>query len=162
MVKRNPSVEIYAREINNEVTLALFLRAQIYGCHYEKSSRLPDALYFAPHFGQRIARNHPGVQVGISYIASIERVEVIETWEDFLQRVGEIKNKQWLNNNFDEFLRPLRKNWNWHQTKRYFVFLSKPRLVFNPPVLKLKLQKGKGFLGEHYFSFERLFAAWGC
>ena len=82
MIQTNKSVEIYAREVNNEETLALFLKAQMYGCRYEKSSRLAEAHYFAPHFGQQIARNHPGVRVGISYIASIERVEVVETWKD--------------------------------------------------------------------------------
>ena len=82
MIQTNKSVEIYAREVNNEETLALFLKAQMYGCRYEKSSRLAEAHYFAPHFGQQIARDHPGVRVGISYIASIERVEVVETWKD--------------------------------------------------------------------------------
>ena len=93
MIQTNKSVEIYAREVNNEETLALFLKAQMYGCHYEKSSRLAEAHYFAPHFGQQIARNHPGVRVGISYIASIERVEVVETWRDLLQTVREVRGK---------------------------------------------------------------------
>src|SRR5262249_51652744 len=52
MIRTNDSVEIYAREINEEVTLALFLKARMYGCNYEASSRLPEALYFAPHFGR--------------------------------------------------------------------------------------------------------------
>jgi hypothetical protein len=65
MIQTKESVEIYAREINNEETLALFLKAQMYCCVYQKGSRLAEALYFAPHFGQRIARNHPGVQVGV-------------------------------------------------------------------------------------------------
>ena len=35
MIKTNESVEIYAREINEEETLALFLKAQMYVCtHY--------------------------------------------------------------------------------------------------------------------------------
>jgi hypothetical protein len=97
MIKTNKSVELYAREINNEETLALFLKARMYGCRYEMSSRLPEALYFAPHFGQQIARKHPGVQVGISYVASIECVEVIETWKELLQAVREVRGKQWQN-----------------------------------------------------------------
>ena len=53
MVKTNKSVEIYAREINNEETLALFLHAQMYGCHYQKGSRLAEALYFASVITQK-------------------------------------------------------------------------------------------------------------
>jgi hypothetical protein len=161
MIKTNKSVEIYAREINNEETLALFLKAQMYGCDYQKGSRLAEALYFAPHFGQHIARNHPGVQVGISYIASIERVEVVETWKDLLQAVREVRGKHWLNGHM-ALLHPLHRGWDWHDTKRNFLFLSTPRLVFNPPVLKENLQKGSGWLSKRFFSFDTLFAAWGC
>ncbi len=161
MIRTKESVEIYAREINNEETLALFLKARMYGCHYEKRSRLADALYFAPHFGQRIARNHPGVQVGISYIAGIERIEVVDTWSDFLQTVREVRGKQWLNGHI-RLLQPLRRGKDWRDTKRSFLFLSAPRLVFNPPVLKDSLQKGKGWLSKRTFSFDKLFDAWGC
>jgi len=161
VIKTSKSVEIYAREINTEKTLALFLKAQMYGCKYEKHSLLAEALYFAPHFGRRIARNHPGVQVGISYIAGIERVEVVEKWKDFLQVVREVRGKQWLNGH-TSLLQPLRRGSDWRDTKRNFLFLSKPRLVFNPPVLKEKLQKGKGFLNKRSFSFDAFFEAWGC
>jgi hypothetical protein len=159
MIKINKSVEIYAREINNEETLALFLKAQMYGCHYQRS-RLAEALYFAPHFGQRIARNHPGVQVGISYIAGIECVGVTETWKDLLQAVREVRGKQWLNGHAP-LLQPLRRGWVWPR-KRNILFLSTPRLVFNPPVVKENLQKGSGWLNKRFFSFDTLFAAWGC
>ena len=157
----NKSVEIYAREINSEETLALFLKAQMYGCDYQKGSRLAEAPYFAPHFGQQIARNHPGVRVGISYIASIERVEVVETWEDFLQTVREVRGKQWLKGNMT-LLEPLHQGWSWRDTKRNFLFLKTPRLVFNPPVLKEKLQKGSGWLSKRFFAFDDLFQGWGC
>lgn len=160
MIKTNKSVEIYAREINNEETLALFLHAQMYGCHYQKGSRLAEALYFAPHLGQRIARRHPGVQVGISYIAKIEQVEVVETWKDLLQIVQKVKDKHWLNGHIS-LLQPLHRDWAWPR-KRSFLFLSKPRLVFNPPVLKDKLQEGKGWLSRRTFQFDELFEAWGC
>jgi len=161
MIKTNKSVEIYAREINTEETLALFLKAQMYGCHFEKRSRLAEALYFAPHFGQQIARNHPGVQVGISYVASIECVEVIETWKELLQAVREVRGKHWSNSNMVH-LEPLHRRWDWGEHKRNFLFLSTPRLVFNPPVPKEKLQKGRGFLSKRFFSFDNLFEAWGC
>ena len=161
VIKTNKSVELYAREINNEETLALFLKARMYGCHYEKSSRLAEAHYFAPHFGQQIARKHPGVQVGISYVARIECVEVIETWKELLQAVREVRGKQWLNGHMAQ-LEPLRRGWVWGDHKRNFLFLSTPRLVFNPPVLKDELQEGKGWLSKRFFSFDNLFAAWGC
>jgi len=162
MIEKNESVEIYAREINNEESLAAFLKARMYRCWYQKGSRLAEASYFAPHFGKRIARNHPGVQVGISYIARIERVEVVDTWQDFLKTVREVKEGQWLNRHM-RLLRPWHgRGHDWHKKPRSILFLSTPRLVFNPPVLKENLVKGKGFLNERYFSFDKLFAAWGC
>ena len=161
MIKKTEAVEIYAREINNEETLAVFLKAHIYGCPYQKGSRLAEALYFAPHFGQRIARKHPGVQVGVSYIARIECVEVIETWKDFIQVNKEVRGKHWLNSHM-ELLQPLKTSWGWGVEKRNVIFLGTPRLVFNPPVLKENLQKGSGWLSKQYFSFDTLFSAWGC
>ncbi len=160
MIKTNKSLEIYARDINTEENLALFLKAQMYGCDYQESSRLAEQLYFAPHFGQQIARNHPGVRVGISYIASIECVEVVETWRDLLQAVRKVRGKQWLNGHMP-LLQPLRRGSDW-DTKRSFLFLSTPRLVFNPPVRKANLGKSAGFLAKHFFRFDTLFAAWGC
>jgi hypothetical protein len=125
MIKTNESEEIYARDINTEDALALFLKAQMYGCDYEKGSRMAKALYFAPCFGQRIAHNHPGVQAGVSYIARIERVEVVEKWKDLLQVVREVRGKQWLNGH-TKFLQPLHLGWDWRDTKRNFLFLSAP------------------------------------
>jgi hypothetical protein len=164
MVKQRQSVEVYAREINEPMTLTLFLKAQLYGCHYEANSMLPEALYFAPHFGQTIARTHPGVRVGISYVARIEQVEVVETWVDLLAAVKSVRGKAWWNSHQKE-IEPLRSSpeWTWDEgQKRSFLFLSTPRLVFNPPVNKEKLQKGKGWLSKRTFSFDKLFEAWGC
>jgi hypothetical protein len=163
MIQTKESVknEIYAREINNEETLAVFLKAHMYGCYYQQGSRLAETRYFAPHFGQRIARNHPGVQVGVSYVARIERVEVVERWKDFMQAVREVRGKHWLNSHMP-LLRPLLQAWGWEGAKRNVLFLGTPRLVFNPPVLKENLQKGSGWLSKQYFSFDILFAAWGC
>jgi len=162
MIKTNEPVEIYASEINEEKSLAAFLKAQIYGCKYQEGSRLGEARYFAPHFGKQIARNHPGVQVGVSYIARIERVEVVETWKEFQQAMQEVRGRHWFNSHVT-LLRPLR-SWGWRDTKRSILFLSTPRLVFNPPVLKKNLQKGagEGFLSKQFFSFDTVFAAWGC
>lgn len=162
MIRQHQSVEIYAREINEPITLALFLKAQMYGCRYEANSQLPEALYFAPHFGQTLARTHPGVRVGISYIARIERVEAAETWQDFCALVKDVHNKTWWNSHRSE-LEPLEGAWNWNEDARYsFLFLAKPRLVFNPPINKERLQKGKGWLSKRVFSFDELFQGWGC
>ncbi len=160
MVKTNKSVEIYARDINDEESLELFLKAQMYGCLYEKGSKLAGALYFAPYFDQGIARKHSGARVGISYIARIDRVEVVETWNELLQAGREVRGKRWLNRH-KTWLDPLHREWDWPK-KRSFLFLSVPRLVFNPPVRKKDLGKGAGFLGKAYFRFDELFAARGC
>ena len=162
MMKTDKSDEIYAREINNEESLAAFLKARMYRCWYQKGSRLAEVAYFAPHFGQQIARDHPGVKVGISYIARIERVEVVDTWQNFLKIVREVRGGQWLNSHMPLLLPWHGRGHDWRKTTRSILFLSTPRLVFNPPVLKENLVKGKGFLNERYFSFDTLFAAWGC
>ena len=162
MIKQRESVEIYAREINEPVTIALFLKAQMYGCRYEEGSRLPEALYFAPHFGQGIASMQLGVHVGISYIARIEQVVVIETWRELADAVIGVRGKHWWNSHLPE-MNPLQTQWDWRgREKRSFLFLSTPRLVFNPPVQKEKLQKGKGWLSKRFLSFDELFHAWGC
>lgn len=161
MIKTKKSVEIYAREINETNTLRIFLKAQMYGCWYEKLSRLPEALYFAPHFGKRISDTYPGVQVGISYIAKIETVEVVETWQDLLKVCQSVRGKVWLNKH-KKLLDPIHKSWGWSKKKkRYFLFLGVPRLAFNPPVRKEFLQSGKGWLSKRFISFDELFLAWG-
>jgi len=76
MVSDNDPKQVYAREINERKTLAAFLKCRLYFCDYEKGGRLPKMSYFAPHFGQKIANEYPGIRVGISYIARIIRVEV--------------------------------------------------------------------------------------
>lgn len=161
MVKTKKSVEIYAREINETKTLRLFLKAQMYGCWYEKRGHVPEALYFAPHFGKRISNTYPGVQVGISYIAKIETVEVVETWQDVIQICRSVRGKVWLNKH-KKLLDPIHKSWDWSKKKkRYFLFLGVPRLAFNPPVRKEFLQRGKGWLSKRFISFDELFLAWG-
>lgn len=82
------SVEIYAREINEPITLESFLKAQVYGCDYKAGSRIAEALYFAPHFGQSIADQHPGVTRGISYVARIGSVGYANSWKEFLDLAG--------------------------------------------------------------------------
>ena len=159
MVK-SQSVEIYAREINESVTLETFLRAQLYGCNYEAGSRIAEALYFAPHFGAKIADSQPGVGIGISYVSKIEAVAYGTTWKDFQNLTRQHRGGTWLNSH-GQLLQRLRSRWNWNKgTHRTFLLLGKPRLVFNPPVRKERLQKGRGFLSKRFLSFDELFDAW--
>jgi hypothetical protein len=161
MVKQRDSVEIYAREINEPITLRLFLKAQLYGCKYEAGSRLAEALYFAPHFGMSIAKGHAGVSVGISYISRIDSVGNATTWQEFQEVMCQKRGRTWWNQNAKLF-KELRHGWTWNKTThRSFLLLDKPRLVFTPPIRKERLQKGKGWLSKRFLSFDELFAAWG-
>lgn len=162
LIRSKDSVEIYARELNDEVTVNTFLRGHIYGCNLEAGGgTISRALYFAPHFGKFIASEHPGIYRGVSYLAKIEAVEVVDTWSSFLAASKRQRDGWWLKKHHD-LLRELRSHWgNWHANKRRSIaFLSEPRLVFNPPINKDLLQKGKGFLSRRTFSFDELFEAW--
>ena len=141
MVRDRKSVEIYAREINEPVTLALFLKAQLYGCNYQAGSRLAEALYFAPHFGKSITNEHPGVSIGISYVARIESVGHATTWQEFCQLMSDERGAAWWNRH-KAILQDLRQKWHWNKGQhRSFLLLGRPRLAFNPPVRKEKLQR---------------------
>jgi hypothetical protein len=142
MIRTKSPVEVYAREINKEHPLSLFLKVNLYGFGYKENSRLYEALYFAPHFGQAIAKNHPGVQIGVSYIARIQHIEVVETWSELENAIKEQRGKPWWNSHND-FVRPIRKQWKW-PGKRSLLSLDTPRMVFNPPIRKEHLQKGTG------------------
>jgi hypothetical protein len=158
MIKKDKGIEIYAREINETTSLDLFLKARIYRCWYKEGSRLPEALYFAPHFGYNLAAERPGIQVGISYVARIETVEVVETWEEFRDAVRTTQGAKALREHkaiFDETISRNRKE------RLSIVFLGKPRLVFNPPVRKENIQEGSGWLSKRFLTFEELFEAWG-
>jgi hypothetical protein len=160
MVRERESVEIYAREINEETTLKLFLKARLYGCDYQRSSRLPEALYFAPHFGRSIAQLYPGINTGISYIAKIDTVAVVETWDELIAIAKASRGTTWLRLNRD-YLEAIHRKWPWKSVRYSFVFLDSPRLVFNPPIKKTHLQSGSGRLSRRTFSFDEMFQAWG-
>jgi hypothetical protein len=160
LIRSKDSVEIYAREINEEITLNLFLKARMYVCDYQRGSRLPEALYFAPHFGKSIAYTHPGVNPGISYVARIENIEVVDGWEQLLQATASFRSKPWLKKHIG-YLEGIHRIWKWEGEKRSILYLGEPRLVFNPPVKKENLQAGKGWLSKRTFSFDDLFHGWG-
>ncbi|MEO7413655.1 MAG: hypothetical protein ABIZ81_09880 [Opitutaceae bacterium] len=161
MIKKKESLEIYAREINEPVTLRLFMQGRIYGCKYEKGNKLVHSQYFAPHFGGNLAREHAGIFQGISYVARIEQVFFANSWNYFKAGVCEHRGKTWWNSH-EELLNELHKEWPWlEEDARSFLLLNEPRLAFNPPVRKERPQKGKGWLSKRFFSFDELFAAWG-
>jgi len=161
MIKTSESLEIYAREINEPVTLSLFIQGHIYGCRYEKKNKVARAQYFAPHFGASIARHQPGIFTGISYVARVEHVFLSTTWKEFRDGVCEYHGKQWWNSH-SKLVQDLHREWNWTKgEQRSFLLLGEPRLAFNPPVRKERLQKGKGWLSRRFFSFDDLYAAWG-
>ena len=135
MVKNRKSVEIYAREINEPVTRALFLRAQVYGCRYQPGSPIAEALYFAPHFGRRIAKGHPGVAIGISYVARIEPVGRATTWREFQDLMLENRGRTWWKQCQDE-LKALRRRWRWGTEQRTFLLLGEPRRLSTRPCAK--------------------------
>ena len=160
MIRGQKAVEIYAREINEPVTLNLFLQAHLYGCKYERSSPLPEALYFAPHFGESIAKGYVGVNAGISYVARIEFVGTATTWKEIQELLRSQRGSPWIKRN-REILQLLRRKWfvGKKDQLRSFVFLGKPQLVFNPPIQKKKLQRGTGWLSKRSFTFEELLSA---
>jgi len=164
MIREKNPVEIYAREINEPTTLTLFLHARMYGCWYESGSNLPKARYFAPHFGMKIANLHPGIHVGISYIAKIETIEVVDDWDSFVTATITVRGKAWYNKHKAE-VDALKNHpdWDWKGgKKRTFIYMGEPRLVFSPSVKKESFQASTGNLAKRYLSFDDLFKAWGC
>ena len=160
MVLKDNKVEVYAREINEMTTLNLFLKTQMYGCLYKKGGRLMETTYFAPHFGENIAALVPGIKSGISYVAKINRFEIVDSYAQLLQCVRIHFKGSWIKKH-KQWLGEIHRTWNWGNERYSFVFLDKPRLIFNPPIKKTYLQKGTGWLSKNYFSFDELFRAWG-
>jgi hypothetical protein len=160
MIADNQAVEIYGRDLNNDETADFFLKGHIYGCVYEKGSRLTKALYFAPYFGAAVSASHPGLQEGVSYIAKILSVQVAETKADFATIAAEARRTVGFRGErtyVDQF-----KKWFFDGSKITYsiVFLSVPRLAFNPAIKKRYLQGGKGFLGKGYYTFDKFYRAW--
>lgn len=158
MIKRDDIVEIYAREINEQSTLELFLHGRLYMCSYEKGSKIAEANYFAPHFAQKIANLYPGITAGISYIAQIKSIEVADSAKDAKDIIQNKRGKAWFKK-YSSLIQSVFDTWPW-KSRRSFLFLHEPRLVFNPAINKELLQKGKGFLSKRYLTFDELFKAW--
>lgn len=158
MVKKPNAVEIYAREINSESTLKLFLGAQLYTCKYEAGSKMAEALYFAPHFGRDLANKHFGIRPGISYISQIATIRTAKTWNELNDVIRRVKGSAWLSKH-QEILKELKKEWTWGTELRSLLFLRVPRRAFNPPVQKSALQRGSGWLSKRFLTFDDLLGA---
>ncbi len=158
MIKSRDAVEIYAREINEPTSLRMFLKAGVFGCENSKGSRVGEALYFAPHFGKQIEREHPGVHHGISYIARIEQVEPTSCWDDFKQVIIRHRKPAGFKKH-EEIFRDVK--WLRSRKEHLILLLSEPQLVFTPPIRKDTLQGGSGWLSKRYFTFKEFFEVWG-
>jgi hypothetical protein len=158
MIKSRDTIEIYAREINEPTSLRMFLKAGVFGCENSKGTKVGEALYFAPHFGRRIERDHPGVHRGISYIARIEKVEPTSCWDDFKQVVVRHRKLSWFKKH-EQIFRDVK--WLRSRKEHLILLLSEPQLVFTPPIRKDTLQDGSGWLSKRYFTFKEFFEVWG-
>lgn len=116
-------------------------------------------IYFAPHFGQNIAGKHAGIRVGISYVAQIKQIEMVEEWKDVAQVLKRHQDttRHWKRLREREY----QLHWDTHRVEqRSLLLLGEPRLVFNPPILKKHIQGGSGWLSKRFFSFDDLFEKW--
>ena len=159
MIHNDDADEIYARDINGDETADLFLKGHIYGCEKAKSSRLSNARYFAPYFGRGVSASHPGLQEGISYIAKIISVKTVESRSDFRKIVREVSDEHDFRGE-DEYLDRIPKIYDFKKDQFRFIFLSVPRLAFNPPIQKRYLKKGGRFQLNQYYSFDDFYRAW--
>ena len=85
---------------------------------------------------------------------------MVETFEELGDVAAVVRGGHWYRAH-KQLIAPV-ESWGWKDARRSFLFLGTPRLVFNPPVKKEKLQKGKGWLSKRFLSFDTLFDAWGC
>lgn len=159
MIPDRDAVEIYSRDVNTDESADFFLKGHLYGCQYEAGSRLPRAMYFAPYFGAKVSSSHPGLQEGIGYVAKIISVQTAENSDDFMAVVREMRGEGFKGERdfVDKF-----RDWFFDEPRKYScVFLSRPRMAFNPPIKKKTLRKGVGFMGKGYYTFDSFYRAWG-
>lgn len=161
MIPKSESLEVYAREINDLPTLRLFMEGWVYGCWHEQTNTIARALYFAPHFGNKLAGAQPYVRPGISHLAKIETVDVATTWPEFQAVLRERRGTRWMRSQAS-LLGELKGFWTWKSGRaRSFALLDEPQLAFAPPIRKNALQAGSGWLSKRSYSFADLFKAWG-
>mgnify|MGYP001157848579 FL=1 len=155
--------DVYARDVNKEPYLSLFLKGHVYFCKYNEN--IYKCSYFAPYFGNQISVISPGVKEGMSYIAKIYEHLEINNFEDLKQAIINHVKKNKLKSsmpNLEEKLKEIKSDPNYNETQPItLLLLKKPRLLFNPPIEKSKLMGGAGWLAKNYYEFEELFEAAG-
>jgi hypothetical protein len=152
--------EIYVRDVNDPAALELFLEARLYECNYERKGSLAESRYFAPHLGWTLARSTPSIRRGFSYIARIEQVAVCTSRGELRELLRKERGRAWLRAH-QEAVEAFDRRFRWvKNVRRSVVFLGPPRLVFNPPIPKENVQKGRGFLSKRTLAFDELFTAW--
>jgi hypothetical protein len=158
MITSKEPVEIYARDINENESADLFLKGHLYCRDYMANSIMAEASYFAPYFGQAVSASHPGVQVGFSYIAEIVSRPKVETFADAKAVWREVnKEETSFSGEWDKL--KIIQNWGW-KSPRILLFLSAPRLAFNPPIKKKYIQKTQWSLQRTSYSFDEFYRAW--
>jgi hypothetical protein len=166
MIRDDEPFEIYTRDINDDYSVNMFLKGQVYGCEYEQGSRLFKARYFAPYFDRDISASktvqdlHPGFQAGVSYIGKIIAIETSETHTDFEATAKELRKrpgckKKW---NCSEAIKEF---FDGRKFPACFIFLDNPRLAFNPSIQKKYLQASpRNTLSQLFWSFDEFYRAW--
>lgn len=166
MIKSKEITEIYTCDFNvkESYSLDIFLKAHLY-CETLKGKgdnhlrKLSKVLYFAPNFCGKICQDNPSIQPGISYIAKIINAERVGSWKGLQEAAKRSYGKRWDKKKESLIKRLYGQCCRDRKTKdQFFLFLKKPRHVFNPPVQKNKV-KGANIRGKGYLSFEGLFSA---
>ncbi|MDZ7821578.1 MAG: hypothetical protein U5N26_07060 [Candidatus Marinimicrobia bacterium] len=153
--------QVYARDVNKEPYLSLFLKTHVYLCNYNEN--IHKCSYFAPYFGAKISYISPGVDMGLSYIAKIySHIQITEQKELELAIKKHIKNQKLRNYNRDieEKFKMIIEDHNNKKVKAFtLLLLEKPRKLFNPSIKKSNLQEGHGWLSKQYYEFDEIFEA---
>lgn len=155
--------DVYARDVNKEPYLSLFLKGHVYFCKYNEN--IYKCSYFAPYFGNQISVISPGVKEGMSYIAKIYAHLEINNYNELKQAIiNHVKEKKLKSSipNLEEKLKEIKNDPQYNETEPHtLLLLNKPRLLFNPPIEKKSLQKGSGWLSKNYYEFDELFESAG-
>jgi len=155
--------DVYARDVNKEPYLSLFLKAHVYFCKFNEN--IYKCSYFAPYFGNQISIISPGVKEGMSYVAKIYDHLEVNSYHDLKQVITKhVKLKKLKRSipDLDDKLKEIKSDSKYNENEPHtLLLLNKPRLLFNPPIDKNLLQDGTGWLSKNYYEFEELFESAG-
>jgi hypothetical protein len=153
--------QVYARDLNKEPYLSLFLKTHAYLCKYNEN--IHRCSYFAPYFGSKISSISPGVDEGLSYIAKIYshiQITDMEKLEFAIHKHIKDKKLKNFNRDIEEKLKMIKEDpGNQKREAWTLLLLEKPRKLFNPSIKKNNLQEGHGWLSKQYYEFDEIFEA---